>query len=338
MCIRDSTEGHNYQSPISEISCREPLLEIVEDMGSKLDSFQESERQRKELTQKAQEDARNEELAQKEAEDEVNERHETSSQQSGGSSSPSKKSESRTDSDEVRLNPFNQGQNPNLSDRTGSFGRNSDVMQEEQPQPAPNSEMERMMARMREMEELLAAKDEEIRGLKERPKNFVSKEDVEKLVSEDQGLINRLKNELTSTKEENVAKDSIIREQARDKEFLEFKYSTSQDTVKRQDKALADKDKVIESKDKMLESKDKMLESQNKVIDNLNEDKKHLHEDVEGWKVSHELKEKQLIEFAELLNKNDKEPSDKLSFMQDFLNNSFVKGIQTVSSLSLIHI
>jgi chromosome segregation ATPase len=185
---------------------------------------------------------------------------------------------------------------------------------------------------MREMEELLAAKDrenaakdEENRILKNQLKNVVSKEEVDNTIARINEAMqkeieeNKVKDQALEERNKTlVEKDKIIDNQARDKEFLEFKYSASQDTVKRQDKALADKDK--------------MLESQNKVIDHLNDDKKHLHQEVEEWKISHEIKEKQLIELTEMLKYNDKDPSDKLSFMQDFLNNSFVKGIQTVSS------
>ena len=45
------SEGNNNQSPISEISCKESLLKVVEDMGLKLENFNEAKNEQEVLVQ-----------------------------------------------------------------------------------------------------------------------------------------------------------------------------------------------------------------------------------------------------------------------------------------------
>lgn len=45
------SEGNNNQSPISEISCKESLLKVVEDMGLKLENFNEAKNEQEVLAQ-----------------------------------------------------------------------------------------------------------------------------------------------------------------------------------------------------------------------------------------------------------------------------------------------
>lgn len=168
-----------------------------------------------------------------------------------------------------------------------------------------NSEMERMIAKMKEMEALLKAKDEELKAVKEQPKNIVTREEVEAIVAENN------KNHNKNHNIEMVKNQKIIAEKTRDNEFLMLKNEFANDKLKIQDKSLVEKDKVIEE---------------------LRTDKQQLKQEVKEWKMSCEIKDKQLIELSEKLKQNDKEPLNKLPSMHEFLNESFVKDLQPVLS------
>lgn len=175
-----------------------------------------------------------------------------------------------------------------------------------------NSEMEQMIAKMKEMEALLKAKDEELKAVKEQPKNIVTREEVEAIVAEND---KRHQNEIAENNKnhniEMVENQKIIAEKTKDSEFLTLKNEFANDKLKIQDKALVEKDKVIEE---------------------LRTDKQQLKQEVKEWKMSCEIKDKQLIELSEKLKQNDKEPLNKLPSMHEFLNESFVKDLQPVLS------